>query len=369
MMKLQRDGKLDQWIKVNLSWLKDTFGEENLVSCVLHMDEKTPHLHATIIPIVTTERKRKEREGEKKYTTKSGPRLSADDVMARGKLFQYQNTYAVAMKSFGLQRGVVGSTARHKTNSQYYREQMLKYEEDIERLHAEVEKAREGRSKILSFFGTGELAEAKKKLSDKDKQIEKLQQRITQLEQEQLQLKEQHKVVLAKYRNGYMVEIDKAVKRAEVAERKNIAHETTIEKQKQRIDTLDRKANPHRYRLSSGATLTGIRMSPRHSNIPSLHIRTKVENESFEEAKYFEWYNPVIQKYLQGELTDHELVNEIFEPFEQISQVQAQLLGATFEMLSGGPAQTHVGTGGGGSSSDMPWGEKKNDSNTSRRRR
>lgn len=196
MMKLQRDGKLDQWIKANLSWLKDTFGEENLVSCVLHMDEKTPHLHATIIPIVTTERRRKEREGDKKYATKSGPRLSADDVMARGKLFQYQNTYAIAMKPFGLQRGVVGSTARHKTNGQYYREQMLKYEDDIERLQAEVEKAREGRSKILSFFGTGELAEAKKKLSDKDKQIEKLQQRITLLEQEQLQLKEQRNIAM-----------------------------------------------------------------------------------------------------------------------------------------------------------------------------
>ena len=134
MMKLQREGKLEQWTKANLSWLKETFGEENLVSCVLHMDEKTPHLHATIIPIVTTERKRKEREGEKKYVTKNGPRLSADDVMARGKLFHYQNTYAVAMKPFGLQRGVVGSTARHKTNSQYYREVMLKYEDDIERL-------------------------------------------------------------------------------------------------------------------------------------------------------------------------------------------------------------------------------------------
>ena len=248
---------------------------------------------------------------------------------------------------------------------------MLKYEDNIERLQAEVEKAREGRSKILSFFGTGELAEAKKQLSDKDKQIEKLQQRITLLEQKYLQLKEQHKTELAKYRNGYMVEIDKVIKRAEVAERKNITHESTIEKQKQRIDTLDRKANPHRYRLSSGATLTGIRMSPRHSNIPSLRIRTQVGNETFEDAKYFEWYNPIIQKYLNGELTDHELVNEIFEPFEQVSQIQAQLLGATFEMLSGGPAQTHVGTGGGGSSSDMPWGERKNDNNmtSSRRKR
>ena len=369
MMKLQRDGKLDQWIKANLSWLKDTFGEENLVSCVLHMDEKTPHLHATIIPIVTIERKRKEREGEKKYATKSGPRLSADDVMARGKLFHYRNTYAVAMKPFGLQRGVVGSTARHKSNSQYYRELMLQYEQDIEKLQTEVEKAREGRSKILSFFGTGELAEAKKKLSDKDKQIEKLQQCIAQLEQEQQQLKEQHKAELAKYRNGYMAEIDKAIKRAEIAERKNIAYEAIIEKQKQRIDTLDRKANPHRYRLSSGATLMNLKMSPHYSNVPSLHIWTKVGNESFDDVKYFEWHNPVIQKYLSGELTEYELINEIFEPFEQVSQVQAQLLGATLEMLSGGPAQTHVGTGGGGSSSDMPWGEKKNDCNTSKRRR
>ena len=32
-------------------------------------------------------------------------------------------------------------------------------------------------------------------------------------------------------------------------------------------------------------------------------------------------------------------------------------------MFSGGPEQTHVGTGGGGSSSDMPLGEKKNDCN------
>ena len=51
------------------------------------------------------------------------------------------------------------------------------------------------------------------------------------------------------------------------------------------------------------------------------------------------------------------------------NQVQVQLLGATYEMLSGGPAQTHVGTGGGGSSSDMPWGEKKNGSNTTTSRR
>ena len=52
-----------------------------------------------------------------------------------------------------------------------------------------------------------------------------------------------------------------------------------------------------------------------------------------------------------------------------MNQFQTQLFGTTFEMTSGGPAQTHVGTGGGGSSSDMPWGGKKNDGNRTTPRR
>ena len=102
-----------------------------------------------------------------------------------------------------------------------------------------------------------------------------------------------------------------------------------------------------------------------------IRIQTKVENETFEDAKYFEWYNPVIQKYLNSELTEYELVYEIFESFEQVSQLQTKLLGATFEMLPGGPAQTHVGIDGGRLSFDMPWGDKKYNNNmtSSRRKR
>ena len=162
MMKIANVGRLDNWIDANLKWLKDTFGEENLVSCVLHMDEKTPHLHATIVPIVTGERIRRKREGEKKYETKSGPRLSADDVMRRTKLHEYQNSYAAAMKPFGLQRGIVGSTAKHQANSEYYRQRVIQYEEDIARLQADVEKAQEDRNTILAWFGKGDLAKAKK---------------------------------------------------------------------------------------------------------------------------------------------------------------------------------------------------------------
>lgn len=149
------------------------------------------------------------------------------------------------------------------------------------------------------------------------------------------------------------------------------AYKKESENLKEKNRELDRKANPHRYRLSSGATLTHFYISPRHVPSPSVHIWTQVKDEIFDDAKYTEWRNPAMQKYLNDEFTEYELINAIFEPFEQVSQMQAQLLDASLGLMAGGPAQTRVGTGGGGSSSDMPWGEKKRDSNmgSSKRKR
>lgn len=363
MMKIAQEGKLNNWIDANLKWLRETFGSENLVSCVLHMDEKTPHLHATVVPIVTTERLRKKREGEKKYETKSGPRLSADDVMRRSKLHDYQNSYAAAMKPFGLQRGIVGSTARHQANSEYYRQQVSRYEEDIARLEADIEKAQEGKNTILSWFGKGDLAKAKKELAEKDELIAKLKGRIQILSAEKEQLQEQHKSEIEQLRNGYQKEIDKAIHRAEMAARQSKEKDAVIDKQKQRIGQLDRKANPQRYRLSSGAELVRINV-PNYRN-PSLHIWTRVGEELFEDTKFQIDYN-VTQAHFNRQITDEEFVNAVFDPQEQVNEIQAYLLGAAFELASGGPAQTHVGTGSGGSSSELPWGEQKNRSRRSK---
>ncbi len=306
MMKREQSGRLDKWTAANLKWLRDTFGEDNVVSCVLHMDEKTPHLHATVVPIVTGERRRKFREGEKKYRTQTGPRLSADDVMGRARLFAYQNTYVEAMREFGLQRGVVGSTARHQSNGEYYRQQMLQYENDIARLNAEVEKANEGRSAILSLFGKGDLAKAKKELTDKDEQIAKLKEQIKTLQAERAVIVQQHKQELAKLRNGYQVEIDKAIKEAELLRKTVLSKDVRIEQQSKRIAELDRKANPQRYRLSSGAELVKLNI-PNYNN-PSLHIWTRVGNELFDDVKFQIDYN-LAQQHFNNRITDEELLS------------------------------------------------------------
>ncbi len=253
------------------------------------MDEKTPHLHATVVPIVTGERKRKSREGEKKYRTHTGPRLSADDVMGRAWLSIYQNTYAEAMREFGLQRGVVGSTAKHQSNSEYYRQQVLQYENDIVRLTAEVEKANEGRNVILSWIGKGDLAKARKDLATKDEQIAQLKKQIKKLQAKRAVIVQHHEQELAKLWNGYQAEIDKAIKEAESLRKTVQSKDARIERQSLRIAELDRKANPQHYRLSSGAELVKINI-PNYNN-PSLHIWTRVGDERFDDVKFQIDYN------------------------------------------------------------------------------
>lgn len=123
MNSLFNQNQINQWSEDNLKWLKETFGEENIVSAVIHLDESTPHIHATLVPIVLSERKKKKSEQnvKKNYSKKTGNRLSANDIMTRGNLKQYQTSYAEAMSKYGLKRGVEGSKAKHTTTAEYYK--------------------------------------------------------------------------------------------------------------------------------------------------------------------------------------------------------------------------------------------------------
>ncbi len=147
MQKIIDSGKLDEWIDDNIKWARDTFGGDNVVGAALHMDERTPHLHIAVVPIVTAERKKKAREAtaKKRYRTKAAnrPRLCADDIMERGKMSRYQDIYAEAMAKYGLERGIRGSEARHIGQHEYYRDCMVKkkgLEEDIGNLSIEKRK-------------------------------------------------------------------------------------------------------------------------------------------------------------------------------------------------------------------------------------
>ncbi|MDH6309011.1 hypothetical protein M2451_001531 [Dysgonomonas sp. PFB1-18] len=149
MKRIQTEGKLDQWCKDSVEWVQDEFGKDNVVSAVLHMDETTPHIHATVVPIVQGERRKAKEEqdnGKKKYRKKAKDtlRLCADDVMTRTNLERFQDTYAEKMSKYGLERGIRGSDARHVSTIEFYKDiyqKNIDLQENVESLEYRIEDA------------------------------------------------------------------------------------------------------------------------------------------------------------------------------------------------------------------------------------
>ena len=168
MVRVQDEGRLDEWCDDNLQWLHRTFGKENTVSAVLHMDEHTPHIHATVVPIVTGERrkaKKKQADGRRTYRKKANAvRLCADDLLTRERLVAYHDSYAAAMAKYGLKRGIRGSEARHTTTAQYYRDlkrQTGELEANVQQLQTEQRQAEQQLDEVRKEIKSEKLEAAK----------------------------------------------------------------------------------------------------------------------------------------------------------------------------------------------------------------
>jgi hypothetical protein len=202
MQRIVAEGRLDEWCDDNVKWLQDTLMRDNLVSAVLHMDEKTPHIHATIVPIVTGER-RKEREKKKQTETEQGEptkkkyrkkatdtvRLCADDIMTRENLKYFQDSYAEVMQKYGLQRGIKGSDARHISTPQFYRDLYVKNEDLKEDIEVLQERKEEVYDSMRDLYDRKD--EAREKFLDmdnyvrqKEKEVANMKIRLAQLQNE-----------------------------------------------------------------------------------------------------------------------------------------------------------------------------------------
>lgn len=107
------------WLNANIKFVKEEFGGNNVVRFTLHMDEKTPHIHAVVVPI-----------------TKDG-RLSAKEIMGdKTVMSERQTRYADQMKAFGLERGIVGSKSIHNSEGWYLGHQKREQEAVLSQIPA-----------------------------------------------------------------------------------------------------------------------------------------------------------------------------------------------------------------------------------------
>lgn len=106
--------KVKKWADESRTFLKEKYGA-NLIAIDLHLDERTPHIHAVVTPI---EKKQRKKRGKDEYYEKNV--LVAKTMFGKYQLKQLQTDYAKAMKPLGLSRGVSKSKTRHQTLKRYY---------------------------------------------------------------------------------------------------------------------------------------------------------------------------------------------------------------------------------------------------------
>lgn len=113
----------DKFFKESYNFLKDRYGEKNVVASTVHYDEKTPHLHCYIVPV-----------------TNDG-RLSAKDVFTRTELRKLQTDYPKYMneKGFDLERGLSSDGKRKHIDTQELKIQTK--QQEIEKAKTELVKS------------------------------------------------------------------------------------------------------------------------------------------------------------------------------------------------------------------------------------
>ena len=94
--------RMDEWVETTKEWVLKNFGQENVKSIVLHMDEATPHIHALFIPM---------------YENAKGDRKLSYSKYIDGPahLGRLQTDYADSLENLGFKRGVKYSPARNQT--------------------------------------------------------------------------------------------------------------------------------------------------------------------------------------------------------------------------------------------------------------
>ena len=82
------DEEIRKYFEECLEFLSKKYGKDNIVSAIVHMDEKTPHMHVNFVPITT------------------GNRLCAKDLFKKWDLRKLQDeAHSQVFDKFGLKRG------------------------------------------------------------------------------------------------------------------------------------------------------------------------------------------------------------------------------------------------------------------------
>ena len=125
--------EIKKWAEKSLDFVTKDLGIErkNILHAIVHMDERTPHLHVVAVPIVKTYNKKQNKEvwsiSRRQY------------INGKSQLSKVQDIYNQRMNESGyeLDRGEKGSSKEHTTKAQYI-DRLLSENKELKRQNKEL---------------------------------------------------------------------------------------------------------------------------------------------------------------------------------------------------------------------------------------
>lgn len=225
--------KQRQFFEDSLDFLADRYGKENIFSAVVHMDEKTPHMHVDFTPI-------------------SEGRLSAKAIFTRSELGQLQTDFAQNVGGkWGLQRGISREDKRKHLDTEAYK--IKKRREELEHQAKDVRpeipqfEPHEVEPQKIGIFKKERSAELAARLNEKltplkdmAAQLRTLQGKVQTLEKE-VETARPKLEILQWYREAFADGLSKSQRNTILTHANQFRAQNRAEKEKARQEAKERE--------------------------------------------------------------------------------------------------------------------------------
>ena len=293
-------GQADEWKQILVlehayEELKKIYGEENIVSAVIHVDETTPHLHMDFVPL-----------------TKDG-RLSARDVLGnKGKMKKTQENYLKSMQerfpelNFQRKQDEITNGLEQKLFEKFthlLREEKEEFELERDEWLKEVakleerERALEEREKAFENYRekTNETINQWRGYISKERhsiEIDKKanEQKANELQEKELKLKAKEQELLEQTQELDKRESDVKEKETKVEQRETEVEqrETEVEQKETEVEQRENAVNQKETLIKNKETRLDMReqnIERKEQNIERKSRKLELDQEQFKEQQ------------------------------------------------------------------------------------
>ncbi|KIL72120.1 MobV family relaxase [Bacillus badius] len=282
----------------SLTFFQERYGKQNIAYAVVHMDEKTPHMHMGVVPM---------RDG----------RLQSKNVFNRQELLWLQDKFPEHMQKMGfeLERGEKGFDREHLSVQDFKRKTA---KEQLEKEIASLEKKLSGKK--------NELLTLNEEISDEVRISAKREMKKVEVKTEERNLFGIPKKEIKKKPTGNILVPEKEFKQLVAAARDNKQLKSRMEK----ILRMDLAKENQKLASQLNGTLKGLKEKERENQrLNEENYSLRSQNHELRQEIHFLYQST--KEFLKERTESVRAFKNVFKDF--VGKVKEKVIGSEFERL------------------------------------